>query len=117
MGSPLHVNLSANNIDVDHVNSLSAKKPTILAINYTNPWAIDEVYTPSSSQVKGILATFGTRPEAILDIITGKVNPSGKMPFSTPASDAKAQTQKADLPGYEEEGEYALFHFDEGLTY
>ncbi|MEM9722725.1 MAG: glycoside hydrolase family 3 N-terminal domain-containing protein [Bacteroidota bacterium] len=116
-GSPLHVNLSANNIDVNHVNSLSAKKPTILVINYTSPWAIDEVYSSSIPNIKGVLATFGTRPEAILDIIRGSVRPSGKMPFSTPASDEKAQMQKSDLPGYQEEGDYALFHFGEGLSY
>lgn len=116
-GSPLHINLSANNIDVDHVNALTAKKPTILVVNYTNPWAIDEIYDESASNIGSVLATFGTTPEAILDIVTGEVNPGGKMPFSTPRSDAKAQTQKVDLPGYMEEGDYALFNFDEGLSY
>lgn len=116
-GSPLSLNLSTNGIDVNYVNSLIEKKPTVLAINYTNPWVIDEVYNDSSVNVKGVLATFGSRPEAILDILTGRMSPSGKMPFSTPLSEAKVQTQKADLPGYKEEGDYALFKFDEGLTY
>ena len=116
-GSPLHVNLSENNIDIQHVNSLISKKPTILVVNYTNPWAIDEVYNESSRNIKGVLATFGTTPEAVVDIVTGTVSPNGKMPFSTPVSDDRAQTQKADLPGYMEKGEYALFHFDEGVTY
>jgi len=39
------------------------------------------------------------------------------MPFSTPASDEKAQNQKSDLPGYSEGNDYALFNFDEGLSY
>lgn len=116
-GSPLNINLAANNIDIDHVNTLTAKKPTILVVNYTNPWAIDEIYDGSSTNIGGVLATFGTTPEAILDIVTGEINPGAKMPFSTPRSNAKAQTQKADLPGYMEEGDYALFHFDEGLSY
>lgn len=116
-GSPLHVNLSANGIDVDYVNTLVAQKPAIVAINYTNPWAIDEIYPESASNIKGVLATFGTTPEAILDIVSGKFNPGGKMPFSTPASDEKAQNQLSDLPGYEEAAGYALFHFDEGLSY
>ena len=116
-GSPLHVNLSSNNIDVNYIKALIAKKRCILAINYANPWAIDEIYDETSKTIGGVLATFGTSPEALLDIITGVEPPSGKMPFSTPASDAKAQRQKSDLPGYQEEGEYALFHFGEGLSY
>ncbi|MCB0855999.1 MAG: glycoside hydrolase family 3 C-terminal domain-containing protein, partial [Bacteroidetes bacterium] len=116
-GSPLHVNLAENNIDVDYVNKLVTKKPTILAVNYTNPWAIDEVYHEGSTNIQGVLATFGTTPEALLDIISGKVNPNGRMPFSTPASDEKAQNQKADVPGYMEGEDYALFRFDEGMGY
>ncbi len=116
-GSPLHVNLSENNIDIKYVNALTAKKPTVLVINYSSPWAIDEVYNNMTINVKGVLATFGSSPEAVLDITTGIVNPTGRMPFSTPISDAKAQTQKSDLPGHMEEGDYALFKFDEGLNY
>ncbi|MGI9552170.1 MAG: glycoside hydrolase family 3 N-terminal domain-containing protein, partial [Aurantibacter sp.] len=114
-GSPLHVNLSENNIDPDYINGLATKKPTVLVVNYTNPWAIDEIYDPADTNIKGILATFGTTPEAILDVVTGRFAPSGKMPFSTPISDDAAQNQKSDVPGYQEEGNYALFKFDEGM--
>ncbi len=116
-GSPLHVNLSENGIDVDHVNALTAKKPTILAINYSNPWAIDEVYNDTQQTIKGIIATFGTTREALLDIVTGAYAPSGKMPFSTPISDQAAQTQQSDVPGYQEGEGYQLFKFDEGISY
>ncbi len=88
-----------------------------MAVNYTNPWAIDEIYNDSSGNIKSVLATFGTTPDAILDIITGKHNPSGKMPFSTPVSDDAAQNQKSDVPGYMEGKGYALFNFDEGFSY
>lgn len=116
-GSPLHVNLANNNIDVDHVNKMITLKPTILVVNFTNPWAIDEVYNEATTNIKGLLATFGASPEAILDIVTGSFSPTAKMPFSTPISDDKAQTQKADLPGYKEQGHYALFNFGEGLHF
>lgn len=114
-GNPLHVDLSSNNIDLEYVNGLIAKKPTILAINYTNPWAIDQIYDSSNPTVEGILATFGTTPEALLDIVTAKVQPNARMPFSTPISDAAAQNQQSDVPGYKEAGDYALFSFDEGI--
>ena len=116
-GSPLHVNLSANGIDVKYVNELVSKKPSILAINYTNPWAIDEIYDGSSSNIKAVLATFGNTPAAILDIVSGVFNPAAKMPFSTPVSDEVAQSQLSDVPGYMEEGDYEMFKFGEGLGY
>lgn len=115
-GSPLHVGLSNNNIDVDYINKLTSKKTTILAVNYSNPWAIDEIYSENSQNIKGVLATFGTTPEAILDVVMGKFQPSAKMPFSTPISDAAAQNQKSDVPGYMEGENYALFNFDEGIN-
>jgi beta-glucosidase len=62
-------------------------------------------------------ATFGTTADALLDVITGKFNPSGKMPFSTPVSDEAVTNQKEDVPGYVEGEGYALFNYDEGLGY
>lgn len=116
-GSPLYVSLSKNGVDVDYINQLTAKKPTVMVVNYTNPWVIDEVYNPDHPHVTGVLASFGTTHEAILDVVTGVVSPSGKMPFSTPISEEAAQNQQTDVPGYLEGDDYALFKFDEGLSY
>ncbi|UOG77090.1 glycoside hydrolase family 3 C-terminal domain-containing protein [Hymenobacter tibetensis] len=117
-GSPLHLSLSKNAVEVEYVKALLAKKPTILAINYSNPWVTDEVYNPASiGNCKGIVATFGTTPEALLDIVTGRFKPTGKMPFSTPVSEEAAQKQLEDVPGYKEPAGYALFNYDEGLSY
>ncbi len=117
-GSPISISLSKSSIDVGYVNKLSARKPTILVINYTNPWVIDEVYNDKTkANIKGILATFGTSAEALLDIVTGRFNPTGKMPFVTPVSDSAVENQKEDVPGYLEGDGYALFKFDEGLSY
>ena len=117
-GAPISLSLSKCSVDVDYINKLSAKKPTILVINYTNPWVIDEIYNDKTrANVKGVLATFGTTADALLDVITGKFNPTGKMPFSTPVSDTAVENQKEDVPGYMEGEGYALFNYDEGLTY
>jgi beta-glucosidase len=116
-GEPISVSLSKCSVDVSYVNKLTAKKPTILIVNYTNPWVINEVYNDKTKNIKGVLATFGTTPDALLDVITGKFNPSGKMPFSTPVSDLAVENQKEDVPGYMEGPGYALFNYDEGLSY
>ena len=115
-GSPLHVNLSANGIDVERLRALAAEKPTVLVVNYSNPWSIDELYTDGEPGIPAVLATFGTTPEAVLDILTGAAAPSGTMPFTTPASDAAAQAQLPDVPGYDEGAGYGLFEFGEGIV-
>lgn len=116
-GAPISLSLSKCGVDVNYVNKLSSGKPVILVVNYTNPWVIGEVYSSKTKNVKGILATFGTTADALLDVLTGKFNPTGKMPFSTPVSDAAVENQKEDVPGYMEGEGYALFNYDEGLSY
>jgi beta-glucosidase len=116
-GEPISLSLSKCGVDVSYVNKLTAKKPTILVVNYTNPWVINEIYNEKSKNIKSVLATFGTTSDALLDVITGKFNPSGKMPFSTPVSDLAVTNQKEDVPGYMEGKGYALFNYDEGLSY
>lgn len=116
-GEPISLSLSKCGVDVAYVNKLTAKKPTIIVVNYTNPWVINEVYNEKNKNIIGVLATFGTKADALLDVITGKFNPSGKMPFSTPVSDEAVTNQKEDVPGYLEGSGYALFNYDEGLSY
>ncbi|NDA61729.1 MAG: glycoside hydrolase family 3 protein [Chitinophagia bacterium] len=117
-GSPLYLSLSKNAVDISYINTLTAKKPTTLVINYTNPWVIDEVYNlQTQKNIHSVLATFGTTQDALLDVITGRFNPTGKMPFTTPISEAAVDSQLSDVPGYAEKKGYALFRFDEGLTY
>jgi beta-glucosidase len=117
-GSPLYLSMSKNSVDVNYVNTLTAKKPTILVVNYTNPWVIDEIYNNQTMKnIKGVIATFGTTNEALLDVVLGKFNPTGKMPFTTPVSESAVGKQLSDVPGYLKGKEYALFKFDEGISY
>jgi beta-glucosidase len=114
-GGPIELTLSKNKIDIAHINDLIQSKPTIVAINYSSPWVIDEI--DGNAQLKTVLATFGTSPEALLDVITGRFNPTGKMPFTTPISTKAVLENQSDVPGYLKSKEYALFRFGEGLGY
>lgn len=113
-GSKIDLNLSKNRIDVNHVNEVLNAKPTIVAINYTNPWVIEEI---DKGKATSIIATFGTTQEALLDIVTGAYKPTGKMPFTTPVNQAAVDNNKSDVPGYMEGPGYGLFAFGHGLTY
>ena len=117
-GSPISLSLSNSMINVGHIEEISAEIPTILVIDYSNPWVIDEIYDDENrGNIQGVLATFGTTPEALLDVLTGKFNPQGKMPFSTPVSDQAVEDNLGDVPGYLEEDGYAMFDYMEGLSY
>ena len=117
-GAPLFLSLSKNGVNINYINALTAKKPTMLVMNYNNPWVIDEIYNDKTKgNFKGVLATFGTTNEALLDIIAGRFKPTAKMPFTTPISEEAVKNQKEDVPGYLEGVGYALFKYDEGLKY
>lgn len=116
--SPLKVNLSNCAINVDYVNKLTAKKPTILAVNFANPFVIDEIYNDNTKdRFVGVIGTFGISEDALLDVVSGKFKPTGKMPFTTPISQQAVETNKEDVPGYDEGPDYPLFKFGEGLSY
>ena len=84
----------------------------------TRTSVINEIYSDAQKKnMKGILATFGTTPDALLDIVTGTFKPTGKMPFTTPISEAAAQQQKEDVPGYLEGAAYPLFKYNKGINY
>lgn len=111
---PIELQLSKNKIDIARVNETTYHKPTVLVINYTSPWIIDEIDNPN---VKTVLATFGTTTDALLDVLSGAFNPSGKMPFSTPISKKAVLDNQSDVPGYLKSKGYALFKFGDGLSY
>jgi beta-glucosidase len=113
-GKPIELSLSKNRIEVDRVNEIISSKPTVVAINYTSPWVISEI---DKGNTKTILATFGTTPEALLDVVSGAFNPTGKMPFTTPVSDQAVLENKSDVPGHMEPKGYALFKFGDGISY
>lgn len=114
-GSEIDVRLSQNKINIDYVNKLISMKPTVLVINFTNPWVLSEL---DPKGLNTLLATFGNTPEAILDVLSGKINPSAKLPFTIPATQDLVNTNLSDVPGYlEKEEGYALFRLGHGLNY
>ncbi len=116
--SPLSVLLSDCAVDVNYINSLAKKKPMILVINFSNPFVINEIYNEQTKDnYPGILATFGVSMDALLDVITGKFNPTGKLPITLPATMEAVENNREDVPGYLEGDGYALFDYGHGLSY
>jgi beta-glucosidase len=113
-GKAIELSLSKNKMDIEHINTLIATKPTILAINFSSPWVIDEI---DKGNCKTVLATFGTTQEALLDVVSGAFKPTGKMPFTTPISEKVVSENQSDVPGFMKPKGYALFKFGDGLSY
>ena len=111
---PIDISLKKNNIDVDHINVLKKTKPTITIINFTSPWVIEEI---DDKDLHTVLATFGATPEAVLDILTGKFKPTGKMPITVPLNIKAVLENQSDVPGYLKPNSYARFRYGDGLTY
>lgn len=99
--------------DIQKVMKTVGAEKTILAIAFRQPYVLDEA--SGLKNAGAILATFGVSDEAMLDVLTGKFNPSGKLPYAL-ANKAKAIIdQDPDAPGYAKED--TLFPFGFGLTY
>lgn len=87
-----------------------SRVPTVVDIYLERPAVIPEIAEASSA----LLGNFGATDEAVLDVIFGKFNPQGKLPFELPSSVEAVRRQKEDLP-YDSEN--PLFPFGHGLNY
>ncbi len=54
-------------IDVQKVKEIENKVPTILAMNMTNPWLINEIEPGADA----VISTFGVQSEAVIDVLRG----------------------------------------------
>lgn len=99
--------------DIQAVMKEVGPEKTILAIYFRQPFVVDEA--SGMRNAGAMLATFGVRDAAIMDVVTGNFAPQGKLPFALAANAAAIKKQKSDAPGYDKED--TLFPFGFGLTY
>jgi beta-glucosidase len=84
--------------------------PTIVVIYLDRPAVIPEI----AAEAKALLGEYGASDVAVLNVIFGKAQPEGKLPFELPSSMDAVRRQKADLP---HDSENPLFPFGYGLIY
>ena len=89
---------------------IMAKVPTVVAIHLDRPAVIPEI----AEACAGLIGSFGAEDTAILDVIFGHWNPTGKLPFELPRSMEAVKAQKTDVPY--DSGD-PLFPFGFGLSY
>ncbi len=93
-----------------HILEIAGKVPTVIDIYLERPAVIPEI----TKQCKALIANFGASDEAVLDVIFGKFNPTGKLPFELASSMEAVKNQKEDVP-YDSKD--PLFPFGFGLTF
>lgn len=69
-------------------------KPVIVSVNVSNAM----VFSEFEKEANAIIVNFGVQDQAILDILTGSVEPSGLLPLQMPADMNVVEKQKEDVP-------------------
>ncbi len=103
------LDFKANDPQFAAFQQLSAKVPTIVSIYLDRPAVLKQL-----QNAKGILADFGATDDAILDVITGRASPEGKLPFELPSSMDAVHAQLSDVPHDSKQPLYPIFF---GLRY
>jgi beta-glucosidase len=84
---------SDSNPDFAEFMRVSAKVPTIAVVYLDRP----AILTPLRDHAQAVIASFGASDEALLDVLTGRARPEGKLPFDLPASMDAVLAQRSDL--------------------
>lgn len=90
-------NYASNEEDLDIIlqtKEAMGNKPVIVSINMTNPTVVEEF----EKHVDVIIVEFGVQTQAIMDILSGKFNPSGLLPFQMPVNMETVENQCEDVP-------------------
>ena len=86
---------------------------TVLCIYFRQPYVLDA--ESGLTKAGAILAGFGVSDSALMDVVTGKFAPKGKLPFALAKTLKAVQDKPSDSATYPIAD--TLFPFGHGLTY
>lgn len=96
--------------ELSRILDITRRVPTIVVMYLDRAAVIPEI----AAGAAGVLGEFGAADDAILDVVFGDFNPTGKLPFELPSSMEAVEHQLEDVP---HDSENPLFAFGHGLTY
>jgi beta-glucosidase len=88
-------------------------KRTVLAIYFRQPYVLDA--ESGLREAGALLATFGVSDRALMDVISGRFHPTGKLPFALADTLQAVLDNDPDLPGYPARD--TLYGYGFGLRY
>ena len=95
---------------VSKATSYSEVSQLVTLVDLNRPAILTDLKEVSTA----LVGTFGVSDEAMLDIVFGRHNPTGKLPFELPSSMAEVEAQLEDMA---DDTENPLFPYGWGLGY
>lgn len=95
---------------IEHVRELAAQVPVVIDVFLDRPAILGPIVDSASA----LVATFGTNPHALLEVLFGDAKPQGKLPFDVPSSMEAVIASRSDVPFDTKD---PLFRFGHGLSY
>jgi beta-glucosidase len=102
-------NLAFAPAEVQRLTAICRTVPTIIDINLERPAVIPDL----AEHAAALLANYGSDADALLDVLTGRAAPEGKLPFDLPRSMAAVEASREDVPF---DTENPVFRFGHGLS-
>ena len=97
------------------MSEIGDAKKVVLSVYFRAPYVMDDA--SGLKNAGAIVATFGVSDTAMMEVLSGKFKPQGKMPFALPKTLQAVYDQKSDRPGFDETTDGALYKFGYGLSY
>ena len=72
----------------------------ILSVYFRAPYVMDDA--SGLKNAGAIMATFGVTDVAMMEVVSGKFKPQGKMPFALPRTQDAVTYNRSDVPGFKE---------------
>jgi beta-glucosidase-like glycosyl hydrolase len=93
---------------VVRLQRIAAHCPLVLDVVLDRPAILDPLLPVAAA----VVASYGSSDEALLDALTGRIAPVGRLPFDLPRSMDQVRSHPEDVPGYDD----PLFPCGHGLT-
>ncbi|WP_341940463.1 glycoside hydrolase family 3 N-terminal domain-containing protein [Microbacterium sp. LWH10-1.2] len=94
---------------IAHVAEVAASVPTVVDVFLDRP----AILGPIVEAAGAVVANWGAGADALLDVLTGAVPATGKLPFDVPSSMAAVESSRPDVPFDTAD---PLFRFGHGLS-
>jgi beta-glucosidase len=99
--------------DIRAVMKEVGAEKTVLAIYFRQPYVLDDA--SGLKNAGALLGTFGVSDTALLEVVSGKFKPVGKMPFALANKLQAVIDNEPDVPGYAPAD--TLYPYGFGLSY
>jgi beta-glucosidase len=96
--------------ELDRILAVAAAVPTVVDVFLDRPAILTEIADGAAA----LVGSFGAADAAVLDLVFGRLEPSGKLPFELPSSMDAVLRQLPDVP---HDSEAPLYPFGHGLRY